>query len=295
MLTAIGLAAVSFIGILWTCPFIFLVAVRVRLFKLTTRKLVIAVSRQVAARSSMLVNNTDPAGLFFGRWYIGYIHETETQQGNKSSEVYLLCTAGVYKRLTESEKSSPGTSIKLWERGGNFFRIHYTSRELDLGPRDVRENQTAAIEQITAAFTRRGHVTAYLHGEPGTGKSMTAMLLAKSLSASLCETFNPTDPGDNIADLYAKVAPTKTAPLIIVLDEVDCILSRIAHDIPTVKYIPTAVKDKASWNRLLDNFDLGMYPHTLVVMTSNKPPEWIERELDASYIRLGRVDVRVRL
>jgi len=296
MLSTLSLIVISFISVLWTFPAVFLLVVRVRLFKVTTRKTVVALGRQISARSTVLINGTDPAGFFFGRWYIGYVHETESAQGGKSAEVYVLCTAAQYKKLTGAEKpAGPTTALKIWERSGNFFRLNYNSRELDLGKREVREEQARAIEKIKAEFNRAGHAVAYIHGKPGAGKSMTALLLAQEMSASLCKTFNPTEPGDNIADVCAKVAPTKANPLIIVFDEVDIILRRIENDVPTIKYIPTAVRDKTSWNSFLDDIDLGMYPWVIIVMTSNKSPEWVEQELDPSYIRPGRVNVRVSL
>lgn len=299
MLSTLSLIAITFIGVLWTLPCILLLIVRVRLFKITTRRTVIALSKQVSSRSTILINGTDPSGFFFGRWYLGYIHETESHQGNKSTEVYLLCTNNQYKKLTDNNKpqSSPSdTPIKIWERTGNFFRINYAVRELNLGEREVRENQMTAIEKIKEKFNQRGHAVVYIHGVAGTGKSMTSLLLARDISASYCMSFNPTDPGDNIADLYAKVAPTKANPLVIVLDEVDIILEKIhTNSVPMVKYIPVAIKDKTSWNMFFDTIDLGMYRWLIVIMTSNKSPEWVRGQLCESYIREGRVDLQVVL
>jgi hypothetical protein len=41
---------------------------------------------------------------------------------------------------------------------------------------------------------------------------------------------------------------------------------------------------------MLDEIHIGMYPHMILLLTSNKSPEFI-RELDPSYIREGRVDL----
>lgn len=296
MLDSLSLIAMTFMGVLWTLPAFALLVFRVRLYKVTTNKDVITLTRQVADHSTVLVDGQTPSGFFLGRWFCGYIHEIYSQQGNKSSEVYVLCTKAKYANLIGQQTPKDGArGIKLWERSGNFFHLKYTPRELNLHARELKPEQAMAVEQIRSIFDQTEHATVYVHGQPGAGKSMTALLLAREMNASLCKTFNPTEPGDTLADLYARVAPTKKAPLVIVLDEVDVILRRIETGVPTVKYIPVAVKDKTSWNSFLDDIDLGMYPWIVIMMTSNKPPEWVEQELDPSYIRPGRVNLRVRL
>jgi hypothetical protein len=40
----------------------------------------------------------------------------------------------------------------------------------------------------------------------------------------------------------------------------------------------------------LDEIDRGMFPHLVLVLTSNRDPAFI-RALDPSYIREGRVDL----
>lgn len=296
MLNTLGLISVAFIGILWTLPTFLLRLIRVRLFKITTNRDVISVTRQVANYSTVLVNGTTPAGFFCGRWFCGYVHEIISHQGNSRTEVYLLCTKAKYSSLVDQPKSGETVrGIKLWERSGNFFHIKYTTRVLNLRGRDSNPSQLDVIAQVKEVFDAKEHAVAYIHGEPGAGKSMAALLLAREMKAALCKTFNPTEPGDSIADLYAQAAPTKETPLVIVLDEVDVILRKLADGIPTVKYIPVAVKDKTTWNSFLDDIDLGLYPWLIVVMTSNKSPEWVEKELDPSYIRPGRVDLRAHL
>jgi hypothetical protein len=54
--------------------------------------------------------------------------------------------------------------------------------------------------------------------------------------------------------------------------------------------IPTAVADKPGWNHMLDEIQRGMYPDLILIITSNKGPDYIA-SLDSSYIREGRVDM----
>jgi hypothetical protein len=54
--------------------------------------------------------------------------------------------------------------------------------------------------------------------------------------------------------------------------------------------VPISIGDKAGWNKFLDEIDRGMFPHLVLVLTSNRDPAFI-RALDPSYIREGRVDL----
>jgi siroheme synthase (precorrin-2 oxidase/ferrochelatase) len=73
-------------------------------------------------------------------------------------------------------------------------------------------------------------------------------------------------------------------------DEVDIALLKIHEGtIPDHKNIPTLIQDKTGWNRFLDNFQRGLFPFIILIMTSNKPPQFVNA-LDPSYLRPGRVD-----
>ena len=41
---------------------------------------------------------------------------------------------------------------------------------------------------------------------------------------------------------------------------------------------------------MLDEIQRGLYPHLIIIMTTNKNPEFINN-LDPSYLREGRVDI----
>lgn len=97
---------------------------------------------------------------------------------------------------------------------------------------------------------------------------MIGILLAKKLNASIVRSFNPTEPNDNIDNLYSEVNPCEEKPLIIVLDEFDIILKQIHVGVESHKYMPIQVKDKSSWNIFLDNISLGIYPHIILLLTS---------------------------
>lgn len=90
--------------------------------------------------------------------------------------------------------------------------------------------------------------------------------------------------------MWDKAEPTAEKPLVIVFDEVDTALREIHKGIPRDRINPISVPDKPGWNRMLDEFNLGLYPHTVLILTSNISRKIICDELDPSYLRDGRVD-----
>jgi Cdc6-like AAA superfamily ATPase len=154
----------------------------------------------------------------------------------------------------------------------------------------ARERQREIIDEVKAHYDEHGHTVVYLHGKPGTGKSLLGLLLTKELNGSLCNTFDPTEPGDTLNGLYNRVAPEKESPLIVVMDEFDVVLHNIHVGVAPHKNIPIQVKNKTTWNQFLDRIQIGMYPNLILVLTSNKTPDYIN-EMDPSYIRKGRVDL----
>ena len=55
------------------------------------------------------------------------------------------------------------------------------------------------------------------------------------------------------------------------------------------KHIPIEVKSKTGWNGLLDELQMFLYPHMILFLISNKPPQYIN-SITPSYIREGRVN-----
>jgi DNA polymerase III delta prime subunit len=146
------------------------------------------------------------------------------------------------------------------------------------------------MEEILLHYNQHGRAVALLHGPTGTGKSIMGLLLAKNLSANFCNTLKPWQPGDMLGEFYADIEPTTDKPLILVFDEFDNAIISIHEGIPPNPKIPISVPDKTGWNRMLDEIHWGLYPHMILLLISNRSPDFISN-LDPSYIRKGRVDM----
>jgi hypothetical protein len=90
------------------------------------------------------------------------------------------------------------------------------------------------------------------------------------------------------------LAKVQIFPLIIIFNEIDTALIKIHKGIAPHEKIPIVVQDKTGWNGMLDNVERRMYQDIIIIMTSNRDPEFIDA-LDPSYIREGRVDLIVEM
>ena len=82
---------------------------------------------------------------------------------------------------------------------------------------------------------------------------IASYLMAKQLCCSICDTFNPTDPGDLFSTFYSKVNPSIDKPIIVLMDEIDVLLKKI-HNESLIKHkkVPIRVDDKCTWNSFCD-------------------------------------------
>ena len=219
--------------------------------------------------------------------------------------VWLISTAASYEALIKGKECSivevsdksivdQKTALTIYDRTGSFYNSYYKKRKINVTSITPRPDQETIIKTICNHQDAHDHTVVYLHGPPGKGKSLVGIILANAYKGSYCNTLKPWQPGDTISSLYAEVEPTKESPLILVFDEFDSALMRIHGDIEQHKNLPIQVSDKAGWNQMLDEIQLGMYPYLILLLTSNKSPEFIEA-LDPSYIREGRVNIIVEM
>lgn len=285
------------IGLSWSLPIIFLWVFKVKLYKLTNTPDVLKVLKKLNKYSTIITDDGTPSGVIFSKQAIGYVQESNSGGQEKSYTLWLIAHDGFLEKVlqstpvkTEDTKSEKPIRLDIYEREGNYYCLYYAKRCLDVTAFVARKQQKMVVSKVREHHENYQHTVVYLYGNPGSGKSMVGFLIAKELSATFCNTFDPTEPGDNLSKLYNRIEPTKEKPLVIVIDEFDILLVNIHTGITPHKCIPIQVRNKVTWNQFLDRIQIGMYPNVIVVLTSNRTPEFIN-ELDPSYIRKGRVDL----
>ncbi len=180
--------------------------------------------------------------------------------------------------------------LKLLFGYGSYWDYKYKLKELSLDIESYKYQQEV-IDEVISLYKKTGFITCYFHGKPGVGKSCISYLLAKKLKSVLCNTFDPSQPGSTLNKLYTDAEKTYESPLIVVMDECDRLISKIhTNTIKCHKDIPTAVRDKQTWNSFLDNINIGLYKNMILLLISNKSREDIHKEKnDTSYLRYGRI------
>lgn len=253
--------------------------------------------------SSHISDDGKRVGYSFGKWFVLFMQVDSGFEGDGDKyTIWLIATTKSYEQLTKKLTSdtlsdeggdSVQTSINticLWKRLGGLYTPYFKKRSVSVKTVLPRLEQMSIMDDIQKHYSEYGHATAFIHGQPGTGKSIIGILLANVYESGYCNMIHPWTPGVTLSQLYDEDAPTPEKPLIVMFDEVDVALLRIHSEIPNHKCLSTEIKNKTDWNKLFDEIDLGLYPNLIIVMTSNKCPSFINA-LDTCYIRPGRVNI----
>jgi len=279
----------------WTLIFLLLRKINIYLYVLTDRDVCIRIQKRITSFSTHISDNNKGYGYSIGKWYLVSVSNTED-----SYSVWMIATLTSYNNLTkEFEEAKPFSllnkavekeNLTVYERAGALTNPWYRKRVIKITSIQPLPKQDIIIKTITEHQEKHGHTVAYLHGPSGSGKTMIGILLANAYKGSYCNTLKPWRPGDTLSSICSEIEPTPTEPLIIAFDEFDGPLVNIHAGIEPHKNITIQVSDKCGWNQMLDEVAIGMYPNVIILLTSNKSPDFI-KELDPSYIREGRVDV----
>jgi SpoVK/Ycf46/Vps4 family AAA+-type ATPase len=263
---------------------------------ISTKKVLILILNKLPSRSTIIDNDDNMSGIIWGYNYIGYIYEGTEETSKK---LYLICSCNFYKYLTENNSSDDEeiideNNITIYDRTGTYYHLDYSKRKLNIDLVSTPQ-QLRIIKEITKYYmdetNKSRSCVCLLYGANGSGKSTIPFLLANKINCSICKTFNPTEPGDDICTLYNTIEPTKDNPLIIMIDEIDIIINDIHyHNIKQHKSIPIKMKDKITWNGFFDDINRGEYKYTIWILTTNKPFEYFD-SLDPAYMRKGRINL----
>jgi hypothetical protein len=247
-------------------------------------------------------NDSEPEGFMIGKFFIAYMRMNTTASMMPTKELYLF---GRYKKSStatltiHSSPNSRNRDITVLDREGPYFALKYSRNPYMCRDYLEFDQQRQIIDDILADFGRRSYCTVLLTGDTGVGKSMIGVLLAQRLidqrltkQVFITDSFCPTDPNDSFVSLYQTVNPTADRVLIVALEEVDQLITRIiSEDIVPHKYYSIAIRNKTDWNNFFDKFDRMRWPHVIFIMTSNQDLSFFER-LDSSLVRDNRVNVK---
>ena len=300
-LVSIGFLASLSSYIPWTMIFLLTQLFGVRLYSLKDKEDCKRIQKRISNHCSHTADDSKGFGYSIGFWYFMSITIDELEEGDRYN-IWLIATAASYEALikvkdvvvSDDSEAIEKTALTVYDRLGTYYNSYYKRREIKIQSISPRPEQQCIIDKIREHQDAHEHTVVYLYGPPGKGKSLVGILLANEYKGSYCNTMKPWQPGDTVSAVYSEVEPTKESPLILVFDEFDTALMKIHDGIESHKSLPTQVADKTGWNQMLDEIQIGMYPYLILLITSNKPPSFIEA-LDPSYIREGRVDLSIEL
>jgi hypothetical protein len=259
------------------------------------RKHLFGLSMERTYRGSALY----PSGLIVGKWFIAYVDESITNGCIRVCSITILARESFIVKICKKPESEMDTDVSelvrkvnSYVRSGPYHNLWYQDFVYNT-ERIANNEQAAIIASIRKIYKKKKHATILLHGPPRTGKTQIAVLLSVDLNGSFCNTFNPSEPGDTLSNLFRVMAPKSSNPLVILFDEVDSIIKKI-HD-PTGMISPVnngincpiQVHDKRTLNMFLDNMEL--YHHVILIMTTNKSKKELD-DIDSSHFGIGRVD-----
>jgi hypothetical protein len=239
--------------------------------------------------------NGKHSGTVFGKYFICWM----TSRHNAK----VLALISTHDRICKSKKEivEHGKVPKQFTvcfRQGSFGDFSYIGNMIDVTTNGERPFQTQVIDTIMDIFNEKDCAVVLLAGPPGCGKSsvykqlIRRLAIVKKAKCSFTNEFRMCDPGDKFSSLYTSIAPEEGRPLIILVDEIDGVLTRLGGaGVPQHLNHPIEIKNKQEWNSFLDGIDSGFYRHTIFLFTTNLTLDQIDA-IDPSYTRCGRTDAR---
>jgi hypothetical protein len=293
LFTIFSTIILSSLSIFWTViiiPFIFF---GYSFYNINDPNVITCISKNIK-HSTIRDEDNEPYGLFIGRYYIGY----KSQRINKDTPclLYCLATQQTFKELTKKQyigsEENKNIYISLITLKGNYYHRYSKKRDLECSNYIPNKNQEQVIDETINYYNQNHICVTMIYGLPGTGKSLTALLIAKKLKGSYCKTYDPTIAGDSLENIYDRAQINKNNPLILLIDEFDVILDKIHNNKITMHAdMPTEVYNKTTWNTLLDDINIKLYPYVIIILTSNLSKDEIDLKYDPSYIRNKRVNI----
>ena len=182
-------------------------------------------------------------------------------------------------------------------KSGEYGYLQYNTREVDLQEMSCHSKlnfytrQRDLFEEIMTFYKSNHHCKIFLSGTPGCGKTYFGYLMSQKLNCFLCDVYKGNEPSSNFNEIYTQIKVSSERPIIVILDEVDILISKInSSDEGGHKKYSKEIHNKTTWNAFMDKIEYGMFPHVIILMTSNKKRREIDKS-DSSYLRDGRINI----
>ena len=318
MLSALIIGISTFTSILWSIVFLLPQYFDYVLYHISGNMLNSFIP---SIKTYSYTSNEEPNGWIIGwteGFYIGFL---SCSSGNgphgPMKNLYIFTSKKFYNTyiskngdsLLDGEKknknkllSNEKKTITLFIREGSYYNLSYLPNNYK-APKKLfppRVTQTLIINEIMNMYDLDTHpyVRVLLCSKPGFGKSILAIHLCYELlnrydKVSFVTTWSPTDPNDSFIRMYNKIKPSVKAPLVILLDEIDIMVTTMLEGkiiLSDASPMPIEIRNKKEWNTFFDSFDIEIYKYVIVIMTSNKHTSYFNN-LDPSLLREGRIDI----
>ena len=229
------------------------------------------------------------------RRFLTCVDITSSDYGDTYSG-WLVCSSETFNTLMaddsvpqEVPKEERPESFSTIEKISSSHRNYYFRKTLIKQRYEPRDGQQEIVAAIESHYVKHRRTVCFISGPPGQGKSMIGLLVAQNLKAIYCNTFKPWTPSQTLSALYTDAEPTEDKPLIISLDDFDVGLDAILANEPTSEEYTIQIYNKDSWNTFFDNIERHLYPHLIVLLTTNKPIQDLEATWCKSLLRAGRI------
>jgi hypothetical protein len=272
-----------------------------------------------------------PAGLTFGKWWMAEI--IHTGGGSRADTSYDIWIYGTTKNIAEllqhdtdndlidSDDEYNDDLLMDLELGlikrkpiqeDNTDKLKYIVRRTscidsslkietieDIKLNYIKEQHDIVddiIQKVNNHYERKKKyfISVLLYGEPGTGKSVIALIIAKKLNGVICDVYDPTEVGISFQQVYDIAKPKQNSPLILLINELDKKLDFIISNPNSAKHkwLRVEIRDKTTWNDWFEKIYRKQF--IIALYTSNKPPEYFD-DIDSSLIRPGRIDFKIEI
>jgi hypothetical protein len=232
-----------------------------------------------------LVDN-DPSGIVIGYGYVGYIQRfTEVNRGvnEPAYKIKIICSPKMWEILNKAVLPSQFNTPVFRHNG--IKKDHYMVPKIT-----PSHEQEKIINNIVKIYNNKHSVSALIYGEPGSGKSSIAIILAQRITGSILIQNIDIFGLDNLRGLVTLRNKTGiSTPLVIVIDEFDTQIIKKVTDNNT-KETTLEIIDKKNTNRFFDEISVGFVSNVYLIMTTNKNPKYFN-DIDPSIIRENRVDM----